>query len=105
MPKNINEEYEYVIDRGNVFSTNFKIIESYNNATLSGYPAYKLVWTEAINDTGIKVMEIGIISNGHVYAMEYRAEPERYSYYLPIIQQMLDSLKIKELKSIVATDD
>jgi hypothetical protein len=94
-PKNVDEELEFVIDRGYIWSTNFNIAESNTNTTLAGYPAYKIVWTETIDDTLIKVMEMGIIIKGDAYIVEYRAEPGRYSIFSPIVQQMIDSLEIK----------
>jgi hypothetical protein len=39
-------------------------------------------------------MEMGIIIRGDVYVVDYRAEPERYSILLPIVEQMINSLKI-----------
>lgn len=98
-PKNVDEELEHVIDVGNIWSTNFKIVESNANTTLASYPAYKIVWTEVIDDTPIKIMEKGIIIRGDVYVVKYRAELETYSIFLPIVQQMIDSLKINQSKA------
>jgi hypothetical protein len=94
-PKNVDEELEYVIDKGNIWSTNFNVIESGTNTTLAGYPAYKIVWNETIDETDLKVMEMGTIVRGDVYVVEYRAEPGRYPIFLAIVQHMINSLKIK----------
>jgi hypothetical protein len=96
IPQNVAEELEYVIDRGNLYSTDFNVIESNSNITLSGYPAYKIVWTEEITEgIIIKVMEIGTIIDGSVYVITFRAEVEKYYDYLPVIEKMIDSLKIE----------
>ena len=57
-------------------------------------PIYKLVYTEREADTNYKTMEIGTIIGNTLYYIEYRAEEEKYSNYLAIIQMMINSFEI-----------
>ena len=75
--------------------TGFNLVESdTNNSMLSGRPAYKLVYTDREDDTNYKTMEIGTIIGDKVYYIEYIAEEERYTNYLPTIQMMINSFEI-----------
>jgi hypothetical protein len=73
-----------------------------NTTTLAGKPAYKLVYNYLLpaslgytSESGLrKEMEIGTIINGRVYQATYSAHPDRFLQNLPIIQRMLDTLKI-----------
>lgn len=77
--------------------TNFNLVESdTNNSTLAGRPAYKLVYTNVEDDTNYKTMEIGTIIGDKVYYIEYIAEEEKYSNYLPTIQMMINSFEITQ---------
>jgi len=76
---------------------NFDFIKSESNttSTLAGNPAHKIVYkyNEGQNDT--KVMEALTVKDNKGYIIMYTAEAAKYSYYLPIIQKMMDSFKIK----------
>ena len=74
--------------------TNFNIIEYDTNSILSKRPAYKLVYTDVEDDTNYKTMEIGTIIGDKVYYIEYIAEEETYTHYLPTIQMMINSFEI-----------
>jgi eukaryotic-like serine/threonine-protein kinase len=75
--------------------TGFNLVESdTNNSMLAGRPAYKLVYTDVEDDTNYKTMEIGTIIGDKVYYIEYIAEEERYTNYLPTIQMMINSFEI-----------
>ena len=75
--------------------TGFNLIESDTNTSiLAGKPAYKLVYTDVEDDTNYKTMEIGTIIGDKVYYIEYIAEAEKYSGYIPTIQMMINSFEI-----------
>jgi hypothetical protein len=92
------EEYaSSLITAYNETFTDFNLIESNTNSTLAEKPAYKLVYTETLEDedsTNLKTMETGTIIGERVYFIEYIAEEEKYSNYLPIIQMMINSIEI-----------
>jgi hypothetical protein len=69
-----------------------------NNVTLSGFPAYRLVSTQSIEDVdnSVKAMEVGTITpKKEAYFIAYYGEDNgQYSQYLPIVQKMIDSFEI-----------
>ncbi len=74
--------------------TDFKMDES-SSATLAGYPAHKIVFTDRYDRNLMKEMAIWTIRDNKAYVIMYHAAMEQYSDYLPIIQKMIDSLQIK----------
>jgi hypothetical protein len=90
------EEYaDSLIANYNETLTDFKLIESNTNSTVAGSnPAYRLVYSDREDDTNYKTMEVGTIVGDKVYFIEYIAEEENYSDYLPIVYTMADSLEI-----------
>jgi S1-C subfamily serine protease len=79
--------------------TDFNLIESNTSTTLGGEdnnrPAYRLLYTDKEDDANYKTMEIGTIIGDRVFFINYVAEEEKYSNYLPNIQMMINSLQIK----------
>ena len=81
------EEYaSSLITDQNETLTDFNLIESNTNSTLAGKPAYKLVYTDREDDTNFKTMEIGTIIGDRIYFIEYIAEEDKYSNYLPTVE-------------------
>jgi hypothetical protein len=76
---------------------NFDFIksESDTTATLAGNPAHKIVYKYNEGQNGIKVMETLTVKDDKGYIIMYTAKASKYSNYLPIIQKMMDSFKIK----------
>lgn len=77
--------------------TDFNLIESNTNITLAGgnnSSAYGLIYTDRVDGTNYKRMEIGTIIGDKVYFIRYNAEEKKYSNYLPTIQMMINSLQI-----------
>jgi len=70
----------------------FRVTES--NATLAGNPAYKVVYTGLEESVDLQAMLVMAIKGDRVYLISYTAEPEKYSYYLPTVQKMIDSFEI-----------
>jgi hypothetical protein len=57
------EYADNVIDYYNASATDFNVVGlNTNNVTLSGIPAYKLVFTQSIEDVDVKTMEVGTIT-------------------------------------------
>jgi hypothetical protein len=59
-------------------------------------PAYTIVYTERLQPENIdlKTLEIGTVIEDKVYVVMYHAETERYEQYLPIIEEMINSLEL-----------
>lgn len=67
---------------------------------VSGLHAYKMVGTYQDPETKAtqKVLEVGTITGGNLaYFIQYFADPVKYSYYLPMIQRMIDSFQIDNI--------
>ena len=75
---------------------NFDLLASTTiNAWLAGNPAYILLYKYSDPISGIlQVMETGTIISGKGYYVQYFAESEKYSSYLPTIQTMIDSFTL-----------
>jgi photosystem II reaction center protein PsbP len=100
LPPNLNENlYEYLNRITNDYDDilkEFEVIESDTNSILAGKPAYKLVSTDEEDGIDYKNMEIGAIIGDKVYFIEYDAEEDQYSDYLPTIQKMMDSFQLDD---------
>ena len=76
-------------------SADFHMIESNTGSSLAGRPAYNLVFTDLSADkVRIKAIKFGTIINGNLYSFSYYADTDKYSHYLPLVQRMIESLKI-----------
>jgi eukaryotic-like serine/threonine-protein kinase len=69
----------------------FRVTES--NATLAGNPAYKVVYSGLEESVDLQAMLVMALKGDKVYIISYTAEPEKYSYYLPTVQKMIDSFE------------
>ncbi len=72
----------------------FKIIDLDTDARLSDNPAYKIVYTGLEEDINLQAMLILTIKGDKAYIISYNAEPTKFAYYLPILQQMINSFRI-----------
>ncbi|HEU4446881.1 MAG TPA: hypothetical protein VFR94_19575 [Nitrososphaeraceae archaeon] len=80
--------------RGNL---NFSLISVDLNSTLSGRPAYQIIFTDVTED-GIerKSIERGTVDevNNRVYYVAFNTETSMYEKFLLIVQTMMNSLKL-----------
>jgi hypothetical protein len=72
---------------------NFKGIEA-TNTTLSGLPAYKLVFAGTDSGEQLKILQTFTVKDGKGYVITYKASPSNYDTYLSEAQQMIDSFQI-----------
>lgn len=70
----------------------FRVSES--NAILAGNPAHKIIYTGLEASIDLKGLMVMTIKGDRAYIISYTAEPEKYSYYLPTVQKMIDSFGI-----------
>jgi hypothetical protein len=91
---NLNEYLTRITNDYKARLKEFKVIESNTNSILAGKPAYKLIFTDEEDEIYYKTMDIGTIIGDKVYLLSYVAQREHYSDYLPIVQKMINSLKI-----------
>jgi hypothetical protein len=59
--------------------------------------AYKIIYNEPVSSGGIwKIMVFITVSGDMQYIVRYTAtDPERYGNYIPVIDNMIKSIKIK----------
>jgi plastocyanin len=86
----LNQVTDAHINTLNKSLPNLQINES-TAATLADNPAHTVVYT---NNTRFEVMESWTVKGDRAYLVIYIAEAAKYSGYLPVIQQMLDSFEI-----------
>ena len=77
-----------------VFTTNFQVTESVV-ATLSGRPAHKLVFTGKGPDTELKYYIVWTLDETKAYQVTYLAFPSAYEKYLPKVEKMISSFRLK----------
>ena len=77
-----------------VFTDNFEILDS-GPVTLSGFPAYKLVFVGKGPDTEVKYKIVWAVAGSKVYQISYLAFPSSYDRFLPKVDKMIGSFKIK----------
>ncbi|HZA70799.1 MAG TPA: PsbP-related protein [Nitrososphaeraceae archaeon] len=73
--------------------SDFELIDlSSTNLTSAAIPAYKFVASRT--QDGLDFMQIFAIKEDKVYTILYSAERTRYSTFLPIVEEMIDSLEV-----------
>ena len=83
----------YFIDNGYSSPDEYKIIKT-SRTTLAGNEAVELLMYEYVGDKTSKVKRvISLFDNDTAYMIKYAAEPGKFSKYLPIAQQMIDSFQ------------
>jgi PsbP-like protein len=71
----------------------FEPIElSSTNITNNAIPAYKLVGSRT--QDGLEFMQIFAVKEDIVYAISYTSEKPRYSTYLPIVEELINSFEV-----------
>jgi hypothetical protein len=71
----------------------FKLIES-TESKIGGNSAHKIVFTATdYKKNERQAMQIWTLKGDKAYLITYKAEPEKYAKYLPIIRKMLDSFQ------------
>jgi hypothetical protein len=76
---------------------NLEFSES-TSSTLAGKPAYRVVFTATDNNqVERKAMQIWTIIDNNAILITYKAQPDKYSTYLPTIERMIGSFKAKSM--------
>ena len=87
---------QYANDTINDIRQDFKIIELDTNSSLGGNPAFKLVYTGIEEGVNLQAMLILTIKGDKAYIISYIAEPTKFSFYLPTLQNMINSFQITD---------
>jgi eukaryotic-like serine/threonine-protein kinase len=74
---------------------NLKLSES-TSTTLGGKPAYKIVFSATDNNqVERKAMQLWTVIGNKAVLITYKAQPDKYSNYLPTIEKMIGSFQVK----------
>jgi hypothetical protein len=77
--------------------SNFHLVESSDeNIFLSDIPAYRLVFTFVSEGFDLKWMEIGALMDNRVYRVIFFAENQKFDEFLPIVEQIINSIEIAD---------
>jgi hypothetical protein len=68
-----------------------------NPTPLSGYPAHTIIFTDTFLVQGVthrveEMVEL-VVKQGQLYVIDYIADPQKFLFYLPIIQEMINSFE------------
>ena len=78
---------------------NLEFSES-TSTTLAGKPAYRVVFTATDNNqVERKAMQIWTIIDNKAILITYKAQPDKYSTYLPTIERMISSFQVKSMEN------
>jgi tetratricopeptide (TPR) repeat protein len=81
-------------------SNNFKLISANTNVTISGHPAFLLLWTftpQASYAGQSGQLEVGTLLNGQGYLIDYSGSISLFSEFLPQVQQIIKTLVVQPL--------
>ncbi|MCX6742050.1 MAG: PsbP-related protein [Candidatus Pacearchaeota archaeon] len=92
-PMTLNEYTNLSIKNIKLYFTDVNMIDS-SATTLGGNSAHKVVYTANMGQYNGKFMQVYTIRNNKAYVITYTAQPSTYSYYLDIINQMINSFEI-----------
>lgn len=105
-PFSIDEYSRSVINGYRETRLNFDLVSSSTDNTLSGLPAYQIVFTDSANGTDRKLMEVGALDsdNNRVYYLLFNTEESRYDLFVPALESMIDSFQLSSIgeKSIIS---
>jgi hypothetical protein len=77
--------------------SDFQLVESSDeNIFLSDIPAYRLIFTFVSDGFYLKWMEIGALEDNRMYRVTFFAESQRFDEFLPIAEQIINSIKIAD---------
>ena len=75
---------------------NIRLLQSFPN-TLAGLPAHMVVYSENSEGIDIQKMQIWtIVDNDTAYVVTFGAEQTQFSRYLPVVEQMINSIQINK---------
>jgi hypothetical protein len=76
-------------------SQDLKVSES-TSTTLAGLPAHKVVFSATDNNqVERKAMQLWTVIDDKAILITYKAQPDKYSNYLPTVEKMITSLRVK----------
>jgi hypothetical protein len=98
-PFSIDEYSRSIINGYRESRLNFDLVSSTTDNTLSGLPAYEIVFTDSANGTDRKIMEVGALDsqNNRVYYLLLNTEESRYDLFVPALERMINSFQLSSI--------
>ena len=95
-PLSLDQYVRNTVDSYRTNYENFSLISAKTNATLSGMPAYELVYTYDSNETERIAYETGTIDKdtNTVYYISFYTEPSLFDQFFPTVQTVNDSFNL-----------
>jgi hypothetical protein len=73
---------------------NFHLVNMENSTSLSGLPAFKLIFTLSSQNTSMRGMVTGAVLDDTLYKFSFVSPSEKFDAYLPKVTYMMESFKI-----------
>lgn len=93
-PMTLEEYSEFSVNQLKEEINALKIIEPLSSATLSNFPAHKIVYNGVLEKIKLKYMQIWAIKSNIAYLVTYIAENNHFKDYINIIKQIVNSFEI-----------
>jgi hypothetical protein len=96
--QNLSFENYTLVKTGEIGTLDLKI----ENLTLSGIDAHRVVYNDIAANQKIVRLDVWAVHNNKAYDFMFTALDSKYKRYYPIFESMINSLKIKDLRSDVS---
>jgi YVTN family beta-propeller protein len=74
---------------------NFTLTYSDANFIVTNHPAFKIIYTYTNNTADYEAMRIWVVVGRNTYTISYHAESNKFHSYLPVVENMVDSLRVE----------
>jgi hypothetical protein len=75
-------------------SSEARFVNSTRDITLSGLPAYSILYYDYTRGLNLKILDTMTVYNSELLDLQYYAEPGYFNKYAPLIMKMIESLQI-----------
>lgn len=95
-PFSIDEYSRSIINGYRESRSDFDLVSSNTDGTISGLPAYEVVFTDSANGTDREIMEVGALDsdNNRVYYLLFNTEESRYDLFVPTLERIIGSFQL-----------
>lgn len=91
--KSLDEYVQDMIQRQAQFIPEYKLVET-GDAVLAGFPAASISFSGRQGYVGIRFLQVCTIKDKRAYAVTSAAEENRFSEFLPVARNIMESFKI-----------
>ncbi|MGH9973801.1 MAG: hypothetical protein ACRD93_07870, partial [Nitrososphaeraceae archaeon] len=95
--QNLSLENYMLVKKGQIGASDLKI----ENLTLSGIPAHRVAYNDIVGNQKIVRLDVWAVHNNKAYDFMFTSLESKYQRYYPIFENIINSLRIKDLGSDV----